>query len=385
MDSIMKRKLYDVLVVGAGPSGTTAARQCALRGLDTLLIEKKEFPRYKPCAGGVARLALSSLDFEVPQDIVERECFGLRFLFRGCSAEASKPHRIGILVSRQTFDTFLLEKAREAGSDVLLATEARDFQVSPDHAEVATGKGSLRARCLVIAEGAMGRLATRIRGPFGKKGSALTMVTEIEGSQEDIDRRTQGRFQIHFDVAHRGYGWIFPHRGYYSIGIGGLRNRMKNPRGLMREFLTKQGFDARQRVRGHLIPIGGIRRKLVSDRVVLVGDAAGFVDAFAGEGITYAILSGKLAAETIHAALTQGSLSTIDLTAFQQKCNAHFGARLRDAYYMARILHTLPAVFLKTLASQPGAVENLLNVAEWNTSYREFLIWFLARIPRYLL
>lgn len=385
MDSVMRGKLYDAIVIGAGPSGTTAARQCALKGLHTLLIEKKEFPRYKPCAGAVTQWALSTLDFEMPEDIIERELSGARFFFRGSFAEASKPFRIGILVSRSSFDNFLLQKARESGAKVLLATEARDFHVRPDHVEVTTNKGPFRGQCIVIAEGAMGGLARRIRGPFGKEGAAMTMVTEIENSQDEIDRRTQGQIQLHFDVAHRGYGWIFPHRGYYSIGIGGIRGRIGNPSKLLRDFLTKHDFDRRQKLWSHFIPAGGIRRKVAEHRVLLVGDAAGFVDSFVGEGIGYAILSGKLAAETIHEALNQASASRIDLTAFQDRCDTHFGARLRYAYYVAKILHSLPGVFLRSFATHQEVVDKLLNVAVWKMSYREFLIWFLARTPRYFL
>jgi len=381
----MKAGDYDAIVIGAGPSGTTAARQCALKGLTTLLIEKKEFPRDKPCAGGVAHRALSTLDFEVPQNIIEQEFFGFRIYFRRSFAEAHKPFRVGILVARRVFDNLLLQKAKEAGAEVLLATEARDFRVGPDRVEVATNRGSFRGECIVIAEGAMGRLARRVRGPWGRKGASITVATEIESPQDEIDRRTQGQIQFHFDVAHRGYGWIFPHRGYYSVGIGGTRGRIGNPIHLLKDFLTRQGFDTGQKLRSHFLPVGGIRRKVADHRVILVGDAAGFVDAFAGEGITYAILSGKLAAETIYDALNQPSVSRIDLATFQERCDAHFGARLRQAYYMSRILHSLPGVFLKILATHEEAIDKLLNVALWEMSYREFLVWLLARTPRYLL
>jgi len=74
MDSSMTKKRYDVIVIGAGPAGTTAARHCALKGLDTLLIEKKEFPRYKPCAGGVSQWAVSALGLGLPAELVENEC-----------------------------------------------------------------------------------------------------------------------------------------------------------------------------------------------------------------------------------------------------------------------------------------------------------------------
>lgn len=385
MDSGMTVKAYDAIIIGAGPAGATAARLCALKGLNTLLIEKKEFPRYKACAGLVTQWALSTLDFELPVDIIEREWSGGRFFFRENFAEAYKPFRVGILASRPTFDHFLLQKAREAGAEVLLSTEARDYRIGPERVEIATTKGSYRGQCIVIAEGAMGGLARRVRGPYGRKGARIAVVTEIESSREEIERRTEGKIHVHFDVAYRGYGWVFPHRDHYSVGIGGMRGRIGKPVHVLREYLTRQNFHGSPRFRSHLVPIGGIRRKIADRRVLLVGDAAGFIDAFAGEGIGYAILSGKLAAETIHETLNQRSLSTMDLTVFQDKCEAHFGERLRHSYYLDRILHSLPGVFMKILATHDEVLDTLLNVATWNMSYREFIVWLLARTPRYLL
>ena len=381
----MTKRRCDVIVIGAGPAGTTAARHCALKGLDTLVIEKKVFPRDKPCGGAVSEWALSVLSLDLPPQIVEHECSGARIFFKNHWTEASKPFRIGILVSRRAFDAFLLQKARDSGAQVLLATRARDFQTQADEVEVLTDNGSFSAQCLVIAEGAMGRMAQKIRGPYGKQETALTMVTEVESSQDEIEKRTAGRIQIHFDVAYRGYGWIFPHRGYYSVGLGGIRGRVTQPTDLLRQFLVRQGFHGKQKLRGCFLPVGGVPRRVARDRVILVGDAAGFVDTFTGEGIGYAILSGKLAAETIHDTLSQRQVSRIDLTPFQDRCHRYFGARLRYANYASRILHGLPDVFLRAFSTYPEVPDRLLELAAWKASYRDFLFWFLARTPRYLL
>jgi geranylgeranyl reductase family protein len=383
--SLMRGQTHDAIVIGAGPAGATAARQCALRGLDTLLLEKEAFPRYKPCAGAVSQWALSTLDFELPTDIIEEELFGSRLFFKGRSAEANKPFRIAVLVSREEFDCFLLERAKEAGVHVRLSTAARDYRIGPEHVEVVTDNGSFRGQCMVIAEGALGGMARRIRGPYGKNGAAIAMVTEIESPPDEIERRTDRKVHLYLDVAHRGYGWIFPHRRYYSIGVGGIRSRISNPGDRLRQFLARHGFARTQRLRGHLVPIGGIRRKVVDRRAILVGDAAGFVDSFVGEGIGYAILSGKLAAETIHTTLSEGKPPEVDLNPYQELCEKRFGARLRYSKHLARILHSLPEVFLRTFASQPEVVERFLDLAVWRISYREALIWFLARLPKYLL
>ena len=84
-------------------------------------------------------------------------------------------------------------------------------------------------------------------------------------------------------------------------------------------------------------------------------------------------------------ALGEGRPSKVDLNPFQELCEGRFGVRLRYSKHLARILHSLPGVFLKTFASQPEVIDRFLDLAVWQISYREALIWFLARLPKYLL
>src|SRR3990172_813303 len=108
--------MFDVIIAGAGPAGSTCARECAREGLKTLLLDKDSFPRSKPCGGAVSRRALSLLDFTLPDHIIEKECYGARVHYDGRSIEAHSNDRIAVLVSRERFDTFLADKAVESSA-----------------------------------------------------------------------------------------------------------------------------------------------------------------------------------------------------------------------------------------------------------------------------
>ncbi len=111
--------MYDVIIIGGGPSGASAARRAGKLGLKTLLLEKEKFPRYKPCGGGLSEHAISYLDFELPKDIIEWEVTGgAKVIFRDQLIKVNKDHRLSVLVSRDKFDNFLLEKAKETGIEV---------------------------------------------------------------------------------------------------------------------------------------------------------------------------------------------------------------------------------------------------------------------------
>src|SRR5512136_540207 len=98
---------YDVIIVGGGPAGSTCARACAKAGLRTLILELDVFPRAKPCGGALSERALACLDFALPPDIIERECFGARVHYGTHIVEVRKDRRIAVTVSREKFDHFL--------------------------------------------------------------------------------------------------------------------------------------------------------------------------------------------------------------------------------------------------------------------------------------
>lgn len=372
--------MYDVIVAGAGPAGSSCARECAKHGFNTLLIDKDRFPRSKPCGGAVSEQALSYLDFTLPQDIIERECYGARLHFKGRKLEVRKDYRLAALVSRERFDTFLVKKARDAGVHILEGEKVITLKSSQDHMDVITDNAAFRARYVVGADGVNSVVAKHVRPPFSKKEKLFAIVSRVPALKGGPGRRLEGIIDVHFGVVPVGYGWVFPHNDYFSIGVGGLGTEFHNPRKTLLEFGNQLGF-AIDESQGHFIPIGGIRRKLTAHRVLLAGDAAGFVDPFIGEGIAYAIRSGKLAAQSIVSCLDQKDLSCVHLSSYEQACENTIVKDFRHVWKLTRAVHKFPDLFLRPFVCDERILQQYLEVPSCRSHYRKFLFWFLGRFP----
>jgi geranylgeranyl reductase family protein len=369
--------VYDVIVVGAGPAGSAAARTAARLGLDALIIERERFPRYKPCGGALSERAVSYLDFDIPMDIREKEIAGARVYFKDNIIEVHKGYRLTTMVTRSAFDNFMLQKALDAGARAIMGCKVEGIEEKNDRVEVRTKDDNYSSRFLVVASGCQDALKERIRGRDRKDQYGVCIVTEIPEDDAKIDERLHDVLEVHFGAATMGYGWIFPHRGYYSVGIGGLTSRLKHPRDTMMRFLRSNGFLGHYRLHGHLIPFGGMDRRIANRRVLLAGDSAGFVDAFSGEGIAYAIRSGQIASEVMAEGLSQDGISR----KYAARCKAEFGDDLRYALLFSKTVHSKPDVFFKILTSQEKFIDKYVETLALKRSYKSYVKWLLPRIP----
>lgn len=372
--------MYDVIVAGAGPAGSSCARECARQGFNTLLIDKDRFPRSKPCGGAVSEQALSYLDFALPDDIIEKECYGARLYFKGRNLEVRKDYRLAVLVSRERFDTFLVKKAREAGAHTLEGERVINLKSNQDHVDVITNNAVFRTRFVVGADGVNSVVAKHVRPPFSKKEKLFAIVSKVQTPKGETDRRLEGIIDIYFGLIPLGYGWVFPHGGYFSVGVGGLATEFRNPKQTLLDFGNQLGF-AIGESQGHFIPIGGMRRKLTSHRVLLAGDAAGFVDPFIGEGIAYAIRSGKLAAQSIVNCLSRKDLSCVHLSSYEQACENTIVKDFRHVWKLTRAVHKFPDLFLRPFVCDERILQKYLEVPSCRIHYRKFLFWLLTWFP----
>lgn len=368
--------MYDAIIIGGGPSGASAGRRAGKLGLNTLLLEKEKFPRYKPCGGGLSEHAISYIDFELPQNIIEWEVTGANVIFKDQLLEAHKDHRVSVLVSRSEFDNLLLEKAKETGIHVHTGEKVLRCREMPDCVEVETGTNKYQAKFAIIAEGAQGLVKTCIRPADTREEYGICVVTEVPAEESEIEERLGNAVELHFGVVNGGYGWIFPHKTYYSVGIGGTAKDFPHPKESLLDFLRKNGFNGDYKLHGHKIPVGGIKRKITGSRILLSGDAAGFVDAFSGEGLAYAILSGQLAAEVIAGICLRGGKPK-DLRKYESLCKAEFGTHLKYSLVFSRIMHRFPEKTLKILTSNDKMADKYLDVVDFKLNYKDYLGWCL--------
>jgi geranylgeranyl reductase family protein len=308
----------DVLVCGAGPSGSTAALELARSGLKTVLCDRQSFPRDKTCAGWLNARAFSRFDFLAgkAEELAERAFSELVFLSpnlgQRISYRAEEPQ--GYLVSRRRFDHSLVEMAVAAGATLVQGTGLTELWPADDSVLSVLEDGRrYQSRFLVGADGvrsSVGRLSGLNPG-FADDQLVVAVEQEFRASEELMEELGGDGGRILVVLAYNyipGYGWVFPHRETVSVGVGARMSRVSNIGETHRKFVT----DLRA---GGLLPDDGETReprsaelpagaalklpRLAEGRVLLVGDAGGFVGAASGEGIYPGMRSGQLAAQAI--------------------------------------------------------------------------------------
>jgi geranylgeranyl reductase family protein len=366
--------MYDLIVVGGGPAGSAAGQRAAALGLNVLLLEKATFPRYKPCGGALSAQALSYIG-GIPDNLVENEIYGLRVRYKNQTVEVCKDKKVATLTSRVLFDNYLLGKARASGTEVRFE-KVVNFSEEEGYVRVTTNQEIYSTRFLIIAEGAHGNLKHAIRSRDNKDQYGVCMVAQVQTSDEQQCKVPAGMLEVEFGIASLGYGWIFPHNTYCSVGIGGIAHNMKNVKKRFNDYVAHHGLSPDSVPRGHCIPAGGITRKLSGKRTLLCGDAGGFVDAFFGEGIAYAIRSGQLAAEELTEIIKGNNRAS--LPAYEKKCRDEFNDNLKYSLILSRAMHRFPGIFFPIFISDSKFLDKCLDIPLMRTTYKKFL-FFMAR------
>lgn len=299
---------YDVVVVGGGPAGAIAAYELAKRSFRVALVEKQKLPRYKTCAGAVAPHVAKLVDFPL-DPVIERTTAKMRITVNGKRPfvrEAERP--FAHMVMRDRFDAYLLEQAARTGVTVWEESPLTALEQTPDGYVAHTPQHTLAARYLVGADGANGATRRLVGAPRFRR-LAVALEWEIAAPAESLE---EWRDTVAIDVGTlaSGYGWVFPKAANFSVGVmvpRPLAKRLKSYCGATRELYRTAVGDAEPHIAlGHHLPIRAPDERIVFGRTLLVGDAAGLIDAAVGEGIYYAMRSGQLAAEAIAGAFELG-------------------------------------------------------------------------------
>jgi geranylgeranyl reductase family protein len=284
---------FDVAVVGAGPAGSTAAYRLAGAGARVLLVDKAVFPRDKPCGGGVTGRAARLLPFSLDPVVEDRaHALELRLHYRrGFVRRAAEP--IALMTQRRVLDRFLVEKAAGAGADVRDGVAVAD--VRPDGLTV-DGEGVL-AGLVIGADGCNGSSARSLG-----LGGHLVHCVALEGNVPAARvrrERYRGRMVLELGTVPGGYAWIFAKGDHVNVGVCGWRDEGPRLREHLARLCGEHGIDtdAVEGVRGYRLPMLRGTLRVARGTAALVGDAAGLVDPFTGDGIYEAVLSAKLAAE----------------------------------------------------------------------------------------
>ena len=353
---------FDVIVAGAGPAGSTAARLLAAGGASVLLVDRETFPRDKCCAGWLGALALK----EFPEFAVKSEAFiessfkGLLFYTPdlGQTAAYAENDPVGYQVKRAVFDAALVDMAREAGAKLLLGDGVAGVVESETEVAVATASGKkLTAKLVIGADGANSFVARAVglMQEIEPKDLVVCVNENFEIGEDRVTEIFGAERPIHIALAYKfisGFGWVFPKKSSVTIGIGARNLTGEKARQRFTEFLSDvqaKGLlpkDAKSSAsKGEAEPAGVVlkAKSLVSKRVILAGDAGGFVAAASGEGIYPGMLSAKIAAGCVAKALASADPAPA-LAEFDAAWRARLGKYL--AMPNVNLAFMLPMIFI---------------------------------------
>jgi geranylgeranyl reductase family protein len=291
---------YDVIVVGAGPAGSTCAYRLAEAGASVLLLDRARFPRDKPCGGGVTGRAARLLPFSI-QPVVEDVCTSVRMRLRyGAWIDRGSGEPLVYMTQRRRLDAYLAEQATRMGAVFRDGAKVEAVEPRDDGVAITLAGGErLQARTLVGADGVNG-VCCRTLGLGGNREVGVA----IEGNVSYDRLRTdgyRGKIVLELGVVPGGYGWVFPKGDHANIGIGGWSSEGTRVRGHLRGLCAQHGVSPEdlEDVRGYRLPLRSPSSTLARGRTLIVGDAAGLIDPISGDGMYEGFLSSKLAAEAV--------------------------------------------------------------------------------------
>ncbi len=403
-----------VVVVGAGPAGATAALALASAGIAVRLLDRSAFPRNKPCGGGISARVLKRFPYLVralPRIAAHHVS---RLYLEGPGGRATTIDARGpaaLMIRRVEFDALLVSLAVNAGAE--LTTGADIVQVREDHERVTltTRNGNqFTASVVIAADGVNSVVARRLGINKGWPASAvaLDMMEETPRALlRDLDPETlwvaYGYSPEEGSADHarqrasaEGYAYVFPKRDHVNVGIGYVLSHFREaidaaPYDVQRrlvERLRERGVLVGESVREHftpaLIPIGGPLRHTGRGRVLLAGDAGGFVNAVTAEGIYYAMVTGELAAHAVRRSTTVSKLAGT----YRRACDHEIGAELRDSVRIQRYLFAdgrRIARLVDGAHRERAAVDLVVDFVKGSRSYRDLRRRILSRSPYLLL
>jgi geranylgeranyl reductase family protein len=387
---------FDVLVVGAGPSGASAAYWLATLGHRVVMVEKKRFPRDKTCGDGLTPRAVRQLhDIGLADQLTEFQRFdGLRSIGHGVTLELAWPEHpdfppYGYVVRRSELDEMVANAAVKAGATLLPATEATEPIVEGGdvvgavvHDKDTGADRAIRARYVIVADGANSRFG-RALGTARNRTYPLGMAIRGYFTSPLHD---DPWIESHLDIRDRegnhlpGYGWIFPvGDGTVNVGVGLLSTftgwKNVNTSHLMDAFCAtapaRWGISPETATcapTGGRLPTGGSVSPKVGTTYLVVGDAAGSVNPFNGEGISLAYETGRLAADAVDLALATGD--RVALETYSQRLDEVYGLYFKVARTFVRAI------------GNPAVMRELTRVGMRSRTLMEWVLRIMANLMR---
>jgi geranylgeranyl reductase family protein len=340
---------WDVIVVGGGPAGMSAALAAATAGASTLVLEKAEHPRYKTCGGGLIGASLASLPapppgVEIPiAESVDTATFSLDGQHAVTRRSTDGP--LVQMVSRPGFDLALARVAEAAGAQIRSRATVRGIEPGGDGVRVTLAGGEvLEASTVVGADGSSGITSRHVGVRYDQVDLGLEVELPVSPA---LAGPWRGRLLIDWGPIPGSYGWVFPKQDVLTVGVIAARGQGEQTKRYLRDFLDRLGLSGlpAEHDSGHLTRCRTDDSPLYRGPVLVAGDAAGLLEPWTREGISYALRSGALAG----AAAAAG-----DPAGYADRVEATLAPAMRAGRQLSDVFTKHPRLFHTLLTSRPG-------------------------------
>jgi len=367
---------FDVIVSGLGPAGCTFLRELRRRNPDlkVLALDRAEFPRHKPCAGGLTPKAYRLLKELFPEldTVVERRVNRFKLFFKNREVELPSPDPLVYLTKRKRLDHLLFKLATE-NTEVKLGETVLGAEKYKNGWKVKTDKRTYTTKLLIGADGVNSRLSRQFKV---KREIGFTYEVEVKAELNHIT--------IDFTGFKWGYYWAFPKEGSVTTGAGEFkRGNFKKLRELTALLNRKHGLTGRNLWEGGFpIPAGRPECDVQRGPLLFLGDAAGLVDPLTGEGIYYAARSGQIAAAAVSNFFSKGPKA---LEEYRVRINREFGGEFRWARVVGWLFFKFPSLNLKVVKNSPQLIKITAELLTGELPYRAAFLKFIKLAPKALL
>ena len=375
------KKHHTVVIVGGGPSGSSAAYTLAKQGVDVCVVDKAVFPRDKLCAGllSLRSKQLFSEIFDASwEEAFEYKASGVKFFHKNKLLNDVKGCSEMFFTYRVDFDDYLLTMAKSVGVSLYLGSGISSVDMDNRVCQLRSG-GEISYDYLIGADGVNSIVAKTIYGKsFDKEKIAFALEIEVDRS---LSEREVNVPELYFGVAKWGYGWVFPKEKALTVGIIGLH--VKNP-DLKKEFyaflIDLFGRVPDLKINGHYIPFGNYRKTPGVDNVLLVGDAAGVVDPITGEGIAYAMQTGYFAALAIIE--SENAEKNTDVIKAYKKRYSEITSALNYANKLRYLIfpRISQSLFVKVFPATTQLPLMHMNLVAGKIDYKEYSRYLISRV-----